>query len=272
MERYKYIFCILVYRNVEDIKECIDSINDKVENCKIVIVNSFYDNESKNEFEKIAHKNRCDFINVENRGYGFGNNCGVDFIVKKYVYDYIIISNPDIIIKRFDNNINNIIANDNPCLIAPIITTKTGKLQNPYWLIKNSVCEWLIYIGNKYRISLISYTGIAINKLIREIGMKIFRYTKYRNMKIFAAHGCFFLISQKAVELLHPMYDEKMFMFAEEAYLAHKLEKHGIRTYLTKNIEIYHKEDGSIKFSSIKENDEIRKSIIYYYEALRGNQ
>jgi GT2 family glycosyltransferase len=56
MERYKYIFCILVYRNVEDIKECIDSIMDKVENCKIVIVNSFYDNESKNEFEKIAHK------------------------------------------------------------------------------------------------------------------------------------------------------------------------------------------------------------------------
>lgn len=41
-------------------------------------------------------------MNVENKGYSYGNNRGIEYCHNNYEYDYIIISNPDIIIKKFD--------------------------------------------------------------------------------------------------------------------------------------------------------------------------
>jgi len=74
------------------------------------------------------------------------------------------------------------------------------------------------------------------------------------------------LIPSSVIKNHRKLYDENMFLFAEEAYLAHVFEKEKINTILTKNILIFHKEDGSMKLSKINEDDELRKSVMYYYE------
>ena len=80
------------------------------------------------------------------------------------------------------------------------------------------------------------------------------------------------MFPKSVFEKLGLIYDENMFLFSEEAYLAHLFANANIKTVLTKYIEILHKEDGSMKLSKIDEDGEGRKSIIYYYEKMVLNK
>lgn len=262
---FKYIFVILVYRNTEDIRECLNSIEKKFKNYKIIIVNGYFDEKTTVIFNEIAVEYDCDFINVPNKGYGAGNNRGIEYAIKKYKFKYLIISNPDIIVRKFDETIFNEQSQQYD-VIAPIIKNKNGKNQNPYWATENFVAERLIYEGEKYKSIFLLYSGYLIHKVIRTCMLYTFLRSKYNGIDIFAAHGSFFIMSSRVLNEITPIYDENMFLFAEEAYLAHRLKEKKIRIVLSKAIEIYHKEDGSMKFSKINQFDEERKSVVYYYE------
>ncbi len=266
---YKYVFVILVYRNTEDIVECLSSIRDKVSDYKVVIVNSYYDEATKNAFSDIAKRESCDFINVENRSYGAGNNRGIEFARQNYDFDYIVLSNPDIIIKEFSDKA---VEYNKDAVIAPILRTVNGKNQNPYWLKKNRFAEWLLYCGQKRNNRFIYFSGVAINKLIREVGLRTFLASKKSSRRIYAAHGSFVLFPSSLFDKTGLFYDENMFLFCEEAYISHIFENVGVETVLVKDIVISHKEDGSVSLSPIDENSEERKSFVYYYEKLYKNK
>jgi GT2 family glycosyltransferase len=260
----------LVYRNTDDVIECIESIDKKVNKVKkIVIVNSYYDDIVLSKVNKIAKLYNCEVLNVPNKGYGYGNNRGLEYISENYNFDYVIISNPDIVIKKFDDSL---IKQFNTSIIAPTIYTVNHKAQNPYWLIKNPFVEWLIYFGYKRKCKIVVYFGYLCNKLVREFGLICFRIRKKRWMRVYAAHGSFFILPKDVFKKIDLPYDENMFLFAEEAYLAHRLEECNIYTIMTSDIEILHKEDGSLKISNIDETNELRKSIIYYYEKVRNTK
>lgn len=257
------IFIVLVYRNYDDLVMFIKNTKILQFDYKIVIVNSYYDEISKNKIHDIAKINLCDVIDVENKGYGYGNNCGIKYVNKNYNYKFIIISNPDIIIKKFDERIFQRHTNS---IIAPIIHTKHNKHQNPYWYTRNSLSELMLYYGYKYRLRLLLYTAISINKLIRELAHICLIIGTSDDMQIYAAHGSFIIIPKSIIEKVGILYDENIFMFSEEAVLAHKLRRLNIKTYLTKNILICHNEDGSMRYASINEYEHLRKSFLYYYE------
>lgn len=145
---YDYVFVVLVYRNPDDLQMFIKNIESKFVNYKIVVVNSHYNDITDNNVRVLAEKNNCDFINIENKGYGYGNNVGIEYVNNKYEYQYIIIANPDTVVKRVDIKL---IKKIDYGIIAPDIRTKNGKIQNPYWVIENRFAEWLIYIGFKYK-------------------------------------------------------------------------------------------------------------------------
>lgn len=267
MEHYKYIFIILTYKSTNDLPECIDSINSNVHENKIIIVNSHFDDASSKWFAEYSSRHGCDFIDVPNKGYGYGNNRGIEYAKKHYSFEFIVISNPDIIVKKFDDS--EIEKLPYGVVIAPMITTIKGKAQNPYWLKKNCLAERLIYEGLKNKNRLPLYCGYAINKAIREIGLKRFRRSMKKEMYIYAAHGSFCVYPANVLEVCTPLFDENMFLFSEERYLAHEFENKGIKIILTKSISVIHKEDGSMSVAKINEDDEERKSTIYYYERLK---
>ncbi len=266
---YKYVFVILVYRNTEDIVECLHSIRERVSDYRVVIVNSYYDEATKKAFSDIAEKEDCDFINVENRGYGAGNNRGIEFARQNYEFDYIVLSNPDIIIEKFSDRA---VDDNKDAVIAPMLRTVKGKNQNPYWLKKNRFAEWLLYCGQKRNNRFVYFSGVAINKLAREVGLRAFSAGRKNSRRIYAAHGSFVLFPSSLFDKLGLFYDENMFLFCEEAYISHIFEDAGVKTVLVKDIVISHKEDGSISLSKIDENSEERKSFIYYYEKLFRNK
>ncbi|SFA60400.1 Glycosyltransferase, GT2 family [Anoxybacillus pushchinoensis] len=266
MQRKKVdlVFLVLTYRNTQDLINFIESTKRQVkETYKIIVVNSFYDNDSNNVFYQIARENDCDFIQVANKGYGFGNNRGIEYALANYEFRFLIVSNPDIEIEKFSMEELEGLEN---CILAPTIKTLTGKDQNPYYYSKIELVEWLKYYSYVKNIRLIAFIGIIINKVYREVSLFVDRALGIRKRKIYAVHGSFVIFGREALLRLGKIYDEEMFLLHEENHLARLALKKNIKTYMIHSIKVLHKEDGSISL----ENENIarigRESYITYYE------
>lgn len=260
MKEYACVFVVLTYKNIEDLEDFFKSFS--LQNSKIIVVNSYYDKSTLERFEQISKNNKADFINVENKGYGFGNNVGIRYAREHYRFRYLVISNPDIIIKRFDFNF---IIQDLRCIYAPKILTLKGKDQNPYYYTYCKAIEYFKYLGNKYNNKILFYIPITANKIYRIVRVSINKLFKFEKEKIYAAHGSFLIIGREALDLLVPIYNEKMFLTCEEEHLAKLANSKKIKTFYVPNIIILHKEDGSMKMADFDTNQVIRESRSEYY-------
>ncbi|KAA9013821.1 glycosyltransferase family 2 protein [Niallia endozanthoxylica] len=263
-DKYDFIFIVLTYRNTKDLSDFIITTKNNVKNSyKIIVVNSYYDEESCKAFNRIANENECDFLNVENKGYGYGNNRGIEFAKKKYDFNYLIISNPDIEINSL--SISDLVGTED-YIIAPKITTLNGKNQNPYYYSKIELFEWLIYFYYKSGNRLALYVSLILNKLYRELNLFIDWLLRLKRRKIYAAHGSFLIIGHSALEKLGSLYDEKMFLFCEENHLARLANSKHVKTYMIPSISVLHKEDGSVGLEKNKSVNPAKESYIVYYE------
>ncbi len=260
-KKYKYVFIVLAFRTGRDIPGFIKTLSSKFDDYKVVVVNSYYNEESLAEIRDIAFENDCDFIPIENKGYGYGNNQGIKYALENYNFDYLIVCNADIEVQKWD-------VGELPSekVSAPMITTINGKKQNPYWAKSNKFGDWLIYKGHKNQSRLFMFLGQGMNKLIREIYLLSFAKSRKRVSRIYAAHGSFLIFPRKIVDRIAPVFDENMFLYYEEAYLAKKLHRNNIEIELQKDISILHYEDGSTKGSNIDLSKHASQSYIYYYE------
>lgn len=261
MKKYKLIFVVLAFRTGQDIPGFIKSISSKIDDYRIIIVNSFYSEESLEEIHDIAVNHGCDFVPVDNKGYGYGNNKGIEYAQEHYDYDYLIVCNADIEIQKMDLAV---LSPDK--LNAPMITTITGKMQNPYWAHRNKLGEWLIYQGHRRRSRMSMILGQGINKLIREGFLFRFLHSNRQTANIYAAHGSFLIFPKQLIEQLQPVFDEKMFLYYEEAFLSNRLHRNNIGIVLHKGISILHYEDGSTKGSNLDLSHYASNSFLYYYE------
>jgi len=136
---FDFVFVVLTYRNTVDLDSFIKYTRERVNDAyKIIVVNSFFDHESLDRLREIAVTNNCDFLNTENKGYGYGNNRGIDFARSHYKFKFLIVSNPDIEI-QYMPTIDSL-EEYSRCIIAPTIKTLTGKNQNPYYPYLHRIC------------------------------------------------------------------------------------------------------------------------------------
>lgn len=257
---YDYVFVILVYRNTTDLIDFFKSF--KLQHSKVIVVNSFFDKESEDEFRLIAMCNNADFISIPNKGYGFGNNRGCQYAIDNFDFSYLVISNADILIENY-LPISGLPTN---AIIAPEIRTLRGKNQNPYSVYCNKTMDGLKYWllkSNKKALLLLLFAFI---RLSREFFLLYSKIIKRRIRRVSSAHGAHFLIDKKSLMRIKPLYNERMFLFCEEEHLA-KLAKHyEIPIYYMCDIKVLHKEDGSIGISNINLNKALIKSYIEFYK------
>lgn len=264
MNKFDYVFVVLLYRNMNDVIGLIDSVQKESLEARIVLVNSYYDDETLEQAKKIADKYDCSIINTENKGYGHGNNQGIKFALDNFEFDYLVICNPDTKIREFSKKA--LLNPDVPAVYAPKIVARTGKLQNPHWAFHSNFLEYLQYLGDKHEWKLPDYFVIAILKASRILTSKYADKFNKKRVKVGSAHGSFLIISNSAAKKLYPFYDENMFLFYEEVYLGNKTYILRIPTYYVKDIVIDHKEDGSMRISNVNLRKESHKSVVYYYE------
>lgn len=258
---YENIFVVLVYRNTDDLKAFLKRTREKVKNYKVVVVDAYYDRNTSKKINELADEYDCDYLSVENKGYSYGNNQGIKFVFENYEYDFIVISNPDVLIERYDSS-----SLSKNGITAPIIVNASGKHQNPMKPFHSYLSDGLCYVGftrsNKFAL----IVGRGINKIYRWIWL-LLHMVNPKHKKIYAAHGSFLIISSIALKKIGAdLFDEKMFLFTEEDVLAYKAEMNQVRIEYNDKISILHKEDGSMKLGDISQASENYKSYVYYYE------
>lgn len=259
---YENVFVVLTYRNIDDLEDFLKSVERFVKSYKVIIINSYYDDSSKFKFATIAKKYSCDFINVPNKGYSVGNNYGIEYARKHYQFRYLIVSNPDILIRKFE-----LPKNDKCAIYCGEIKNLTGKAQNPMLAYECKISEKLVYKGLKYNRNICFYMGVAISKVLRRIkNLKIYLLKTKISEQIFAAHGSFLIFTRVALDCLNPVFDENIFLFSEEHVLAKRAKQKGIPIIFLKSIACKHKEDGSMKLWNGDINEELKKSVIYCFE------
>lgn len=258
--KYDFIFVVLVFRNTRDLEDFFES--NHVPNSKVIVVNSFYDEESEKRFKEIAVSNNADYINVPNNGYGAGNNAGCKYALEHYEFKYLIISNADITIKSLTIGE---VESHGACILAPKIITLDGRNQNPFWPYKIPKIEFDI----KYWLNKRNYTKIiqiiyAFSKMRRMVFNVMYKVTRRR--RIWAAHGAFVILEYTVLKKMFPLYNERMFLFAEEGHLCKKAESLDVKVFYVPEVVVLHKEDGSVGFVSDKVREMGRQSSMIFYE------
>lgn len=256
---FSIVFVVLVYRNTKDLKDFFES--NIISNSKTIVINSYFDEESEKAFKQIAKFHNADFISVPNKGYGAGNNRGIEYALENYDFEYLIISNADITIRQLD-----ISSFSKTKVIAPKIITLRGKNQNPSSPFSPSKIKdyflYRIYHGNHNKLIRIFWAYSRINKIV------YYAISRFRK-KIFAPHGAFIIIPKRIIKECLPLFNEKMFLFNEESHLGMLLKEKGFETEYNPSIIIDHKEDGSVALL----NDSLfklhRQSFLEFYEYWR---
>lgn len=256
---YSDVFVVLTYKNTEDVLELLDSLK-KVLICdyKVIIVNSFYSEETQKKLEFIAEKHNCDFIPSDNNGYGAGNNRGIEFAIEHYNFKRIVISNPDIVVKKYNTEWFDHASSG---VYGGIISNLHGKRQNPMRAfdlnLTNNTNYYLLIRHSKP----LFYLSICIAKLQRELVL----CCPKKAHKVFAVHGSFFVITADLLDKVIPVFDENIFMYGEELDIAKKFKLLGISTYFTKEMRVIHKEDGDVSIANINHSETSKKSCVYIY-------
>lgn len=255
---FQNIYVVLTYRNSDDLIDFIKSVKKNDSKSHIIVVNSFFDEESKKIIQQISINYKCDFINVENKGYSFGNNQGIDFAIKNYNFEFLIVSNADIIINKFETSLL-----DNNSIHCCNIITKSGKNQNPMMVKQNRFSQFLIYKGLKKNLRILFFSGLFFNSFQRFLYQKLVKKESY---KIYQPHGSFLIFSRSSLLKLKKVFDDNVFLFSEESILSKRCHELNIDIFFHNNFQIYHKEDGSVNLLN-KDISEIgKKSYIYYYD------
>lgn len=255
---FRYVFVVLVYKNIEVLRDFFESL--KVENSHVIVVNSYYDDKSLKECQEVAVSNNADFIPIENKGFGYGNNVGTKYAMEHYEYDYLILSNSDI-------HVNDIEAldklEDDTAVIAPYTHLPEGKVQNPNipWRIN---CLFGLL---KKAYDTDSRIRLAIPHIMTRLSREFFKVYKQvirKNFyRIYSCHGSFVIFTKKAVDRLFPFFDDRMFLYNEELFLAENCMLKGVSIYYCPQIDVLHLEGASTGNQFGFERNKESFSILY---------
>lgn len=259
-KHYRFIFVVLVYRNTSDLKNFF--VSNRIDDSHTVVVVSHFDEETDMKFKAIADENNADVIFIPNKGYGFGNNKGIEFAIENYMFEYLIVSNADIEIRDFDTEVINKYSDN---IIAPCIIAASGRRQNPGEPFEPShfvhYLAYKAYEGNHYKLIWLYYGWCRLKRIVYNALDKL----KVASPSIYAAHGSFVIFPYSILVKLTPLYNEKMFLMNEEAHLAKKAKLSNITTKYVKDIVIDHKEDGSMSLEYKNEFPLLKQSFTEFY-------
>lgn len=242
MKKIKYCFIILTFNGFDDFKKFYRSLENVKEEFAVLLIDSFSSQLNSDTGKLLAKQLGIDFISVPNRGYGAGNNAGIKFAREHYDFEYLIIANPDTFIESM--NYNDISKYGQNVIIGPNIKNLNGKEQNPLYFKKYKIPFWVMRHYIKKGSSYLLYIYLIINKLY-----SILFHLKYQHrnsIRVYALHGSFMIIGNRALSTLIPLYDERMFLYAEENHVAERAKSRSIPLFLDKDLRVIHKENGSV--------------------------
>lgn len=255
------VFVVLVCRNAGDLSDFLESLRRVCPvRYRVVVVNSFCGEDSRAAAEQVSRQAGCDFLNVENRGYGCGNNRGIAYARSRYTFRWLAVCNPDTVLQALPPEFFRRRAAG---ICGPDIRTRTGKRQNPCMAFPGPVREALLCQYARHPRRRAAFWGaIALNKAERILYHLLFGRTRHR---VYALHGSFLLFSAAALVRLGDPFHPRMFLFREEDYLARRCRRLGIPMFCDPELRVFHKEDGSLRLADTNVRARTLASLQVYF-------
>src|SRR3989344_3289862 len=252
------IICVN-YNNESDTLDFITSILKQIlsKSKKIQIIISDNSDKISVKLKKLQkkHKNIIYLKNNKNKGYFQGANSALKLYLKRNPFpEWIIISNPDIIIED-PKFVSKLLKIKEKTIIAPsIISAKTKRDQNPFLVSKPSIKKLRFY-----KIIYNSRTFTNIYNLFHILKSKLLNKEKEKK-QIYAPHGSFIIINNSFFKNKGHL-NYKSFLFGEEIFLAEEAKKAKIRIIYNPDLKVIHKQNSSV--SKLKNKHQyLRESLL----------
>lgn len=260
---FKLSFIILHYVALDETKEAVNSIFQKIDlstsEYAIVIVDNASPNGSgkllENEYR--PYTNVFVIINEENKGFSAGHNCGFKFAKSKLCSRYIVLMNNDILI--LSNNFYSQIESDYKkyrfAVLGPrvYINDNENGMSNPANIedyksarlkIKRWDCRILLFFNalgiDIYYARLRRWLPDKVRALLKErkSGTKDIEYYSQPHENVLL-HGCFWIFSPLYINHFDGL-DEVTFMYHEEIILYRKVKSNNMKMVYDPDIKIFH--------------------------------
>ena len=251
----KIAIIILNYNSSADCRKCISYLKQQVgiEQEIIIVDNCSTVNECK-AVETLCKEQGCTFIaNGENRGYNAGNNVGLRYAAEKG-YEYALIANPDMEFPQ-KNYLATLIeamrANEDVVVCGSDIIGPDGIHQSPMGRDGNwqGSFAWIRDIFRKKRQS-DAYDFIDNHK---------------ESHYCHKVSGCCFMIKTSFLKEIN-FFDEKVFLYCEEAILSRQVEQAGKKMYYLATSQAVHHHINNEKGDPVRRFKVWGKSRCYFID------
>ena len=242
---------ILNYNDYKTTKEMLNQIKDYKTINNIIVVDNNSTDDSYNILKEYENK-KIKIIKTDmNKGYAYGNNYGIKYLIKNYTVDNIIISNPDIIVEEKTLKVLIDDLNDkNVDFIAPVI--KEREYEKKGWKLPTYLDDLLSNINyfHKYADKRLNYDDSYYNENLTKVDV---------------ISGCFFIAKASSFKKIN-YFDENTFLYYEENIIGKKLKEANLNTYVDNRVSVIHNLSISVdkSINRIKKYKILKNSQKYY--------
>lgn len=251
----KIAIIILNYNSYTDCRKCIGYLKQQqgVEQ-EIIVVDNCSREDDRKAVEQLCKEQGCTFIaNNENKGYNAGNNVGLRYAAEKG-YEFALIANPDMEFPQKDylvTLLTEMQKDENIVVCGSDIITPESIHQSPMGKEGNwrGSFAWIKEILGKKKQS-DTYNFID-------------NYSESHYCH--KVSGCCFMIRISFLKDIN-FFDEKVFLYCEEAILSRQVEAAGKRIYYLATAQAVHRHIKSEKSDPAKRFRTWGKSRCYFID------
>lgn len=255
----KIAIIILNYNSSADCRKCIGYLKAQqgIEQ-EIIVVDNCSREDDRKAVEQLCKEQGCTFIaNNENRGYNAGNNVGLRYAAEKG-YEFALIANPDMEFPQTEY-LAKILAkmqkDDNIVVCGSDIIGPDGIHQSPMGKDGNwrGSFGWIreLLFGRKNRDKYDFIDNYKESHYCHKVS------------------GCCFMIRTSFLKEIK-FFDEKVFLYCEEAILSRQVEVAGKRMYYLATAQAIHRHVKSEKGDPVKRFKTWGKSRCYFIDKYSG--
>lgn len=251
----KTAMVILNHNDNENAKRLVQTVEKCEAINKIIVADNSLQKDTN--LLDIIKSDKTDVIYIENNGYANGNNAAIENLIKNYgEFDYIIISNPDIIIEceSITRCIDFLQSNKKYAVVAPHMFSADGKPHHlTGWREKSFLCD-------------LSCSAGILTRLLgntHEVYPSEHWNTPFSDTDCVA--GSFFVINAEIFAQIG-YFDKHTFLYYEEDIIGVKLKRLGLKSAVLNNCHFTHLEGTSINKSAkiVKRYWMLQRSRLYF--------
>lgn len=244
------------YNSYTEALNYLSSINSNINTDEVDLDLFFIDNSSDvddiavNSLKLQTYNFNLNYVRSQNLGYFPSTAAAVEKLaIHLDDYDYTIVSNVDLSVSDdFFSNLKELNITDSVGAIAPTIYSKVldvdrnPKIYKKPSFLKLNILRFLFEFSLTHLLlRLINQTRLQLRQNIKSNVSTIKKLHVSSNVKIYAGHGSFLILTRKLCASLGNL-DYPVFLFGEEIYIGETCIKFGLDVVFTPELVVYDSE------------------------------